>query len=564
MRTLARAFLSFLFLLMLARPLRADELDDLAREFWAWRAAEMPVGSDDIPRLERPAGWVPDWSPAAVAHYLAELDRFEARWKQFNAAGWPVPRQVDYQLIGSAIARVRWELVVNAEWKRNPDFYLDQTIGAYVALLLQPPPFDPARSAQILATLGSFPRTLEAARKNLTQATVPFAGLALDRLQDPRTALLKSAAALKPLLASESANDLDAASEAAVRALAEYRIWLTEKLPSLPNETAVGRDSYLFFLKNVALLPYTPEQLLEIGRQEWARSVAWETFEQHRNTGFPQLSLMPDEQAQIAREARDEAAIRRFLEANDILTVPAWVQHYVFRPMPAYLGVFHGSAGEEDDFTSPSRLRDDGIRYINPPAPNLAYFTDTMAKDPRCITVHEGVPGHYFQLVLSWRHPDPIRRHYYDSGANEGIGFYAEEMMLQAGLFDDSPRTREIIASFARLRALRVEVDVKLALGQFSLDEAAGYLRRSVPMDPRTAHSEAAFFAASPGQAISYQIGKVQILRMLADARRTQGAAFSLRAFHDFVWLNGNVPLALQRWEYLGLRDDLDSAARLR
>jgi uncharacterized protein (DUF885 family) len=186
-----------------------------------------------------------------------------------------------------------------------------------------------------------------------------------------------------------------------------------------------------------------------------------------------------------------------------------------------------------------------------------------MVKDPRCITVHEGVPGHYFQLALSWAHPDPIRRHYYDSGPNEGLGFYAEEMMLHAGLFDDSPRTREIIASFLRLRALRVEVDVMLALGRFTLDQAAEYLRTSVPMDARTARSEAASFAAAPGQAISYLIGKTQILQMLADARRLKADAFSLRAFHDFVWLNGNVPLCLQRWEYLGLRDDLDAAGRL-
>ena len=139
--------------------------------------------------------------------------------------------------------------------------------------------------------------------------------------------------------------------------------------------------------------------------------------------------------------------------------------------------------------------------------------------------------------------------------------------MLDAGLFDSppaNPRTREIIANFMRLRALRVEVDVKLALGQFTLAQAAEYLRTSVPMDTGTAQGEAAAFATGPGQAISYQIGKVQIVRMLADARRNQGAAFSLRAFHDFVWLNGNVPLSLQRWELLGLRDDLDAADGLR
>jgi uncharacterized protein (DUF885 family) len=125
-------------------------------------------------------------------------------------------------------------------------------------------------------------------------------------------------------------------------------------------------------------------------------------------------------------------------------------------------------------------------------------------------------------------------------------------MMLQAGLFDDSPRTREIIYNFMRLRALRVEADVKLALGEFTIAQAAEYLEKSVPMDSQTAHEEAAFFAATPGHAISYQIGKLQIVRLLADARRVQGDKFSLRAFHDFVWKNGNVPLALQQWEYLG------------
>ena len=129
-------------------------------------------------------------------------------------------------------------------------------------------------------------------------------------------------------------------------------------------------------------------------------------------------------------------------------------------------------------------------------------------------------------------------------------------MALQAGLFDDSPRSREIIYSFMRLRALRVEADVKLALGLFTIDQAANYLQKTVPMDERTAQWEAAFFASLPGQAITYQIGKLQIMQMLADARRIQGDKFNLKAFHDYVWKNGNVPIALLRWEYLGIKPE--------
>ena len=76
-------------------------------------------------------------------------------------------------------------------------------------------------------------------------------------------------------------------------------------------------------------------------------------------------------------------------------------------------------------------------------------------------------------------------------------------------------------------------------------------------MDRKTAESEAANFATAPGVAIDYEIGKLQIQRLLADRRLQQGNKFSLREFHDYVWRNGNVPFTLQRWELLGLDDDV-------
>ena len=241
--------------------------------------------------------------------------------------------------------------------------------------------------------------------------------------------------------------------------------------------------------------------------------------------------------------------------------MPAWTKHYLNLPLPPYL-VPLASMGVTDDLTSPRG----SIRMASATSasrPDLPYFYLSTARDPRPIIVHEGVPGHYIQLVLSWAHENPLRRHYYDSGANEGIGFYAEEMMLQAGLWDDSPRSREIIYNFMRLRALRVEVDVRLAPAS-----SRSIRRRSTWSDgadgPGTAIEEAARFASGPGQAITYQIGKLQIVRMLADARRRQGERFNLRAFHDYVWKNGNVPLSLQRWELLGDKAEIDRLAALK
>src|SRR5581483_1863416 len=528
-----------------------QSLDRLASDFWAWRARYAPFTGDDVNRMERPDG-TRDWSRASIDKQRRDLAEFEGRWKKLDSTTWPIPQQVDYRVIGSALARVRWELDINPRWKRDPNFYIAQTLTALVEALTVPGPYNVERSREILARIQNIPSILQQGTENLDKPPAPFATVAIQALENIRPRLREMATALiKSTTLKEK--ELNNATDRAADALAHFREKLRATLPSLPNETALGRDAYVFFLKNVAMMPYSPEDLLAMGRQEWNRAVAFEAFEKNRNKDVPPLKTADNIDNWIKEAAEKELQIRKFLQERDILTVPSWLQHYTLRSMPEYLRAVQGFS-EMDDFTSPSRLNENCIRYVTEPSGNLAYFWRATAEDPRPITVHEGIPGHYFQLCLSWKNEDPIRRHYYDSGANEGIGFYAEEMMLQAGLFDDSPHTREIIYNFMRLRALRVEVDVKLALGEFTLEQAAKYLQEKVPMDENTARQEAIAFSTGPGQAITYQIGKLQIMKFLAEARMQEGDKFNLRAFHDFVWKNGNVPIALQEWEYLGGR----------
>jgi hypothetical protein len=568
-----------------AQP-RSDSLEQLANDFWAWRAKYAPFTADDVNRIERPDG-IRDWSRASIDRRGKDLAGFEARWKKLSPAQWPIPKQVDYKLIGSALSRVRWELEINPRWKRDPNFYIEQTLTALAEALTVPAPYDEARSREILTRIENIPSILQQASENLESPPAPFATVAAQNLDGIRGHLRTMASALigstklKP-------QELNAATDRAADALEKFQRQLKDKLDgqgmtasqpsdtprrlecrrSLPQQkvdatprragecdegvasTALGRDAYVWLLRNVALMPFTPEELLAMGRQEWNRAVAFEAYEKNRNKDVPPLRIATDINTWIKDAAEKELQIRKFLEDRGILTVPKWVQHYTLRSTPEYLRALGFT--EHDDFTSPSRLNENCIRYVPEPSEKLGYFWRATAMDPRPITVHEGVPGHYFQLCLSWKNEDPIRRHYYDSGANEGIGFYAEEMMLQAGLFDDSPHTREIIYNFMRLRALRVEVDVKLALGEFTLEQAAEYLQEKVPMDEQTARQEAIAFSTSPGGAMTYQIGKLQILKFLADARMQQGDKFNLRSFHDFVWKNGNVPIALQEWEFLG------------
>jgi hypothetical protein len=294
-----------------------------------------------------------------------------------------------------------------------------------------------------------------------------------------------------------------------------------------------------------------------MGRQEWDRAVATETILRRRYRDVHPPQPDPD---QVTRQFADECAVRGFYAYGGLLSQPDTLRHYRFAEQPPYLAPLTW-LGVCDDLTSPSRLDEDAIRYVERPRPDLPYFEAATAADPRTAIAHEGV--HAQQLAIGWRHGNPARRHFYDSVPNEGIAFYNEELMLLSGLFDDAPASALFVANAMRLRALRVEVDIGLALGDLTVQSATDLLAEAVPMDRETARDEAVFFAGNPGQGLSYQIGKLQILDLMATATRRLGTEFDLHTFHDRLWREGNIPLVLQRWELLGERDQLDAADRL-
>ena len=75
-------------------------------------------------------------------------------------------------------------------------------------------------------------------------------------------------------------------------------------MPTLPVATPVGREPYIAFLREVAMVPFAPEELLAMGRQEWERAVAFEALEQQRNRALPPMPIFPDQAAQVAKSAK--------------------------------------------------------------------------------------------------------------------------------------------------------------------------------------------------------------------------------------------------------------------
>ena len=452
---------------------------------------------------------MPAVSAADVAAYGIELAVFEERLAALPAGG-DIADDVDRRLLGSAMARVRWETDVLQLWRRQPTFYVDQTLGA-VFDLLTPRDIDARRLGDVTRLLDATPGILALGRENLTgTAVAELAALTIADLAGIEESVTNMAGALADLRpegwTTDRTTELRAAADAAGRALADYAHWLTDSLPTFVPIEPLGVEKFQWFLTEVALVPHTPAELLEIGRLEAERAAALEVLERNRNGTTGPRAAPPATfdtwQEQAEAEIVAEQSVRDFYTDRGLLSQPDDLRHYHTTLLPAYLEPI-AWLGVPDDLTGPDRLDRDGSAYFPPPGPDLAYFYAANAHDPRAGVMHEGV--HYQQLCLSWRHPRPVRRHYYDSTSNEGIAFYNEELMLASGMFDDAPRVREIVYNFMRLRAVRVVVDVQLATGQLDIDAAAAYLETAVPMDRTTARWEAAFFAATPGQAMTYQ-----------------------------------------------------------
>lgn len=398
-----RAFLGLLLLSAssFAQP-ETGSLDRLASEFWKWRAEYRPFTFDDVPRTEHPEGQR-DCSAGAVAKQRADLAEFERRWKAILTGGWPVERQVDYRLMGSAIARVRWELDVNPRWQRDPAFYIEQTVDALQEELMPPPPFNAARSREILARAENIPGILEQAKLNL-KAIAPFAQSAIAMLSDIDTRLARVERGTSPLLTGDDQRArFRAAMARAGKALVDYREWLKQNLPNMQQDFALGEKAYGFYLYHVALVPYTPQQLLTMARQDFERVLAMEAYEHQRDLGAPELKLAATAEEEAARMTREDANIRRYMTEHQILTVPPDLPHWTLRPAPDYVAALDGF-GELDDFTGPSRLRQDGTRWIQQPSNDLR----TSGKLMRKIRVRRACTKASRDISFNYRYPGEI------------------------------------------------------------------------------------------------------------------------------------------------------------
>lgn len=534
-----------------------DDLIALSDDIEEWARVAAFRSSDDIPRLRRDPRWLPEFTPASIEDRRTAVSAFRGRLDALAVDEDDIAGQVDVRLLRSVLNRMEWDIDVLRNWERDAVFLVGQILGPWFDLLLPRPPFAADVQQGLVEVARSIPSRVSLAQENLRRAGVAdlarVAALELDGMRERYPA---SVEALEGLVADDVLRELRALAPIAGDALAAFGEWLDAEAPGFAPSTPVGREKFVWFLRNIAFIAEEPEELVRAALQDYRRAVLAETVTRTRFRDVPADPIAATIDDQVRRQIAQEAEVRAFSEREGLLSQPDGLQRYHVAPMPAYLEPIR-FLGVTDDLTDQDRLDQDGVSYMPPPRQDLPYFYAANARDPRLGIIHEG--AHYKQLALSWANPHPVRRRYVDSVANEGIAFYNEELMLLAGLFDDAPHSQEVVHNFNRLRSLRVVVDVNLATGAFSLDEAIDFFVRLVPMDVETAREECAMYLATPGLAMSYHVGKQQLLRLVTDVMVSEGSDFSLRRLHDRVWQNGNVPFSLQRWEILGDRGDLDA-----
>jgi uncharacterized protein (DUF885 family) len=133
--------------------------------------------------------------------------------------------------------------------------------------------------------------------------------------------------------------------------------------------------------------------------------------------------------------------------------------------------------------------------------------------------------------------------------------------MVQAGMFDARPRTRELLYILLAERAARALGDLRMQSNEFTLEQASAFASANTPrgwlsMDGNLVRAEQHLYLQQPGYGTSYIIGKFEIEKLLADRKRQLGGKFALKGFMKEFDDAGLIPAALIRWELTGKKSD--------
>jgi hypothetical protein len=512
--------------------------EDLLTLFADWREFESPPMLDGAP----------DYTVEQVAARQPDYDTLRARLESFDIDDWPVPHQVDWRLVRAEMNGYDFNRRVLQPWARDPAFY--NTVWTYrsdvpahegpihhalVELWTYDFPLSDAEQQRLATELAVIPPLMTQARGNLTgdARDLWIAGIRDIRGQSQ---ILDQ---LAGRVGEAGSAELLAVIDRAKTATDELVVWLEAEADSKSGPSGIGRENYTWYQQNVHLVPLTWEDEVRLLKRELARAWSSLKLEEQRNRDLPPAvaASTPQEYDALA-----EGAVRRimdFLEDNNIVTVT----YYMEPALREHMGSF-----------VPEEQRD--------------FFWITAHYDPAPLFTHF---WHWFELARMdlTPHQSPVRQgsllyNIFDS-RNEGTATGVEEMFMHAGLYDDRPRSRELVWILLAQRAARGLGSLYAHANQMTMEEAGQVHMDWTPRGWMKTEKELLIFEQhlylrQPGYGTSYVTGKYLLEQTLADYAKQvelRGEEFELRDFFDRLNAIDSIPISLARWEMTGLDDQI-------
>ena len=453
MRLSMKPMLTAAFLLMFAMAAKADH-DDLLALFDDWRAFESPLLMNAAPNytseqfLERQ----PD--------YALLRERLEA----FKIDAWPVAEQVDWHLIRAEMNGYDFNRRILRPWARDPAYY--NTI--WMSRSDVPAHEGPTHHAVLEVWSYEFPLSSDERQRLIDELSVvaPLFAQAQQNLTGNARDLwvtgirdirgdVADLDELHRMLGDSIDDETDAAISAAREATTELVDWLEEQAPSKTGPSGIGKENYTWYQQNVHLVPLTWEDEVRLLERELDRAWSSLKLEEQRNKHLPPMKAAgtPEEYDQLANDAVDR--IMNLLSEKEIVTVA----DYMRPALEAHKGTF---VAEE----------------------KRHFFWITAHYDPAPLFTHF---WHWFELARMdiEPHSSPVRQgallyNIFDS-RNEGTATGVEEMFMHAGLYDDSPRSRELVWILLAQRAARGLGSLYAHANDMTMEEAGGVHMSGTP-----------------------------------------------------------------------------------
>ncbi|HQU71693.1 MAG TPA: DUF885 family protein [Calditrichia bacterium] len=527
--------LSLLFFSLFATSLLAQSANyqDLVALFREWRQFEKPPLREGAP----------DYTAATFEKRYQAFQRFQERLNAIDYRSWPVTQQVDWQLLQAELNGFDFNHRILKPWVRDPAFY--KSVWTYQSdvpahegpthhmtteLWTYAFPLTKSEEKRLIGDLGVIPPLNRQARQNLTgnARELWIAGIRDIRQQ------IEDLDQLRETVGSKASKKLQTAIAEARQSTETLAAWLEAQGANKTGPSGIGKENYTWYQQNVHLVPLTWDEEVTILKRELARAWSSLKLEEHRNRDLPPIRPAATEAEYDALAKSAAQNFLTFLKEKEIVTVA--------------------------DYFEPT-LNEHLMSFVPPEKRN--FFVITAHHDPRPLFSHF---YHWFVLARMAHEPHPsifrkdaLLYNIFDS-RDEGLATALEELLLQAGLYDQTPRAREIVYIMIAQRAARGLGSLYAQANEISMEEAGKVHSEWTPRgwmktEPTLLLFEQHLYMRQPGYGTSYITGKYlleEVIATYAHRKEQQGQLFVLKEFMDELNAVGSIPASLVGWEMTG------------